>query len=324
MVMTLLTRPKKTVATVVVATDGSGDYNCDGTADDVEINAAINSLPAGGGCIYIKEGTYNLTASIILTRNNLGVIGCGSSTILQTNVDPIIMMYANANRDDILIKNLYFYGNQTGANCNGLILGDLLGQTITNTIISECWFERFSGTNLVIYFGSNVIIKDCIAFNNNRLIGECIRIANSSDCICANNRVYNSTDTCIHIEDSTDIQVIGNNAYQGTNNGIWIESSDRCQIISNSCYDNGYNIALAIADDNVLDGNICRDATNDGISINGDDNIVSNNKCIDNDRYEIRTTGTRTIISGNNCVGTHVAPINDAGTDTQIFNNIES
>ena len=33
------------------------DYLCDGTADDVEINAAIQALPAGGGEILVLDGT---------------------------------------------------------------------------------------------------------------------------------------------------------------------------------------------------------------------------------------------------------------------------
>lgn len=40
------------------------DYLCDGTADDVEIQAAINALPATGGEIVILDGTYNINNDI--------------------------------------------------------------------------------------------------------------------------------------------------------------------------------------------------------------------------------------------------------------------
>jgi hypothetical protein len=56
---------------VIVATDGSGDYNCDGTADQTEINEAISNLPSGGGIVRIKRGTYNLTGVVEIIKTNL-------------------------------------------------------------------------------------------------------------------------------------------------------------------------------------------------------------------------------------------------------------
>jgi hypothetical protein len=54
--------------TLVVAANGSGitgNYNCDGTADDVEINAALTALRSGvGGRVLLTAGTYNLAAPI--------------------------------------------------------------------------------------------------------------------------------------------------------------------------------------------------------------------------------------------------------------------
>ena len=48
------------------------DYLCDGTADQTEINAAINRfLPATGGEIVILDGTYNITAKIDVTKDNV-------------------------------------------------------------------------------------------------------------------------------------------------------------------------------------------------------------------------------------------------------------
>jgi len=55
----------------VVATDGSGDYNTDGSADNVEIQQAIDSLPAGGGIILLKAGTYTTNATINILKNNV-------------------------------------------------------------------------------------------------------------------------------------------------------------------------------------------------------------------------------------------------------------
>ncbi|WP_033338963.1 phosphonate C-P lyase system protein PhnG [Catenuloplanes japonicus] len=56
--------------TLVVSANGSGivgAYNCDGTADDVEINAALAALRAGaGGTVLLTAGVYNLAAPILV------------------------------------------------------------------------------------------------------------------------------------------------------------------------------------------------------------------------------------------------------------------
>ncbi len=56
--------------TLVVAASGSGitgDYTCDGTADEVQINAALTALRSGaGGTVLLTAGTYNLAAPILI------------------------------------------------------------------------------------------------------------------------------------------------------------------------------------------------------------------------------------------------------------------
>lgn len=77
------------VARFVVGTSVSGwtesdcDYLCDGTADDVEINAALTELPSTGGEIVILDGTYNITAKIAVTKSGTTIRGSGRSTILK-------------------------------------------------------------------------------------------------------------------------------------------------------------------------------------------------------------------------------------------------
>nr|WP_221374411.1 hypothetical protein [Actinoplanes polyasparticus] len=56
--------------TLVVAANGSGitgDYQCDGTADEVQINQALTALRGGaGGTVLLTAGTYNLAAPILI------------------------------------------------------------------------------------------------------------------------------------------------------------------------------------------------------------------------------------------------------------------
>jgi len=60
-------RVRRTATFVIAASDSQNkrdaDYHCDGTADDVQIQAAIDALPAGGGKVFLLEGTYALTVN---------------------------------------------------------------------------------------------------------------------------------------------------------------------------------------------------------------------------------------------------------------------
>src|SRR3990167_5952040 len=59
------------------------DYKTDGTADEVEIQAAIDALPSTGGEILFREGTYSISASITWNKSSMTFQGMGASTIFK-------------------------------------------------------------------------------------------------------------------------------------------------------------------------------------------------------------------------------------------------
>ena len=77
-----------TPATFVVCADdsqntGRCDYVADGTADEVQIQAAISDLPTDGGKIVLLEGNYYISSPIIL-RSNLEISGMQGTTLHLT------------------------------------------------------------------------------------------------------------------------------------------------------------------------------------------------------------------------------------------------
>ena len=58
------------------------DYICDGIADDMEIQLAIDNLPNEGGRVLLLEGTY-ITRAAIKLRSNVTLSGSGASTIIK-------------------------------------------------------------------------------------------------------------------------------------------------------------------------------------------------------------------------------------------------
>lgn len=78
----------RAVTRTVAASDASAltkamaDHVCDGTADQVEIQAAHDALPAGGGELRLSEGTFNLSGSVTLSKF-VAVTGMGWSSVLR-------------------------------------------------------------------------------------------------------------------------------------------------------------------------------------------------------------------------------------------------
>jgi len=59
---------------------GSNVWVCDGAADDVEIQAAINALPAGGGELAFSSGNFVLSATVTRAIANITITGVGKAT----------------------------------------------------------------------------------------------------------------------------------------------------------------------------------------------------------------------------------------------------
>ncbi|WP_292471288.1 glycosyl hydrolase family 28-related protein, partial [Methanolobus sp.] len=90
--------------TVYVATDGSGDYNCDGKDDHVQINQALAYIHSiGGGTVYLKSGTYSAGDPVKI----------GDNTELTGDSNAKLMIENNAYFGNYvpLIKNMGSVGN---------------------------------------------------------------------------------------------------------------------------------------------------------------------------------------------------------------------
>jgi hypothetical protein len=55
----------------------SARYQCDGTADEVEIHAALDEFDTDGGAVLLLPGTFTCSATIRLTRQKMVLVGSG-------------------------------------------------------------------------------------------------------------------------------------------------------------------------------------------------------------------------------------------------------
>jgi len=76
----------------------TADYTCDGTADDVTFQTAIDALPATGGQLFVLAGTYNWQAATSVTRaiDNISIVGIGAAVLFDGD-DSTVLFTAGGN-----------------------------------------------------------------------------------------------------------------------------------------------------------------------------------------------------------------------------------
>jgi hypothetical protein len=72
-----------TIGTAEAAT--VADYTCDGSADDVQFQTALNALPITGGKIEVLGGSYNFTATVSRAIDDITIEGVGKGTYFAYN-----------------------------------------------------------------------------------------------------------------------------------------------------------------------------------------------------------------------------------------------
>lgn len=169
---------------IVARAPAVGHYICLGTNDDIQINAAIASLPAAGGVIDIKAGTYDIQNSLIINTSNVDIRGAGmglTKFITPSSItgDVPIFDFSNSSIDS---------GTSTNYNlASNTVPGDHAITLVDATVVNVGdWFLLYSN-------------KSSNAESANQNIGELHYVRSKSGNILTLNDVvndtYNTTDT---------------------------------------------------------------------------------------------------------------------------------
>ena len=254
------------------------DYLCDGTADDVEINAAIQALPFTGGEIVILDGTYNITATIAINKDNVKLSGNGAATILKriwnsTKIEGVITI--TAGDGECCIANLQIDGNKT-------IYGSMVNSGIYINASS-----------------SNNTITGNICNNNNYGIS----LSGSSNNTITGN-IGSNNDYGISLSGSSNNTITGNTC-NGKSYDIYLSNSSNNTISGNTCNGNNYGIFLSGGSNNTITGNIGSNNSNDGIYLSDEssNNTITGNICNNNNACGIYLSykNSNNTITGNTC-----------------------
>ena len=299
---------------------GKRDITCDGTADDEDIQAAIDYLAGrGGGVVRITEGTF-YTAAKLAMRNNVQLLGRGPISIIEKNFDDYAIEAAGTS--DVYISN-FGIGNlkitQASGDTNENYLIYLyyskdflldaiwfvdyrkgavyapynIGGTIKSCIIDNANLAPSTGIYGIIAKGDGIIILDNTIQNltssTGLVLGVLIQTGSTKGCIVANNVIRN-------LKGVAPLVRLGAIGLEGKGTTCQGNMIDNIQSIgySSGVIDRACGIYCS-GDKNQIISNRISDAEQYGIEIvnTAEDTVVSTNIAYDNgnliDHYTCET-----------------------------------
>ena len=184
--------PALTVASSTSINKDSADHACDGTADEVQIQAAIDALTTGG-VVWLLDGTFNLAASIQV-KDEIQIIGAGIETTILVVTAANVRAFeidpgTGITFDQIVIASLEIdcTGQAVSASGGGGIFNETDG-TINELAIRDVKIATGASGNHGINFGGN-------GFYNRHWIENCyIRVVGTN---AYGIRYYGGTDIFI-------------------------------------------------------------------------------------------------------------------------------
>ena len=311
-------------------TESDCDYLCDGVADQVEINAAIQALPSGGGEIVILDGTYNITATIAMDKDNVKLSGNGNATVLKRMWDSSTqegVITITATNGGCCVENIFIDGNKsvyssspnhgiylssssnntiTGNTCNNNSGGIYLSSSSSNNTITGNTCNNNSGGIYLSSSSNNTITGNTC---NNNYYGIYLSSSSNNNTItgntCNNNSGYG-----IYLSRSSNNNTITGNTCNNNSGGIYLSSSSSNNTITgNTCNNNSYGIYLSSSSNNTITGNTC---------IRGE----GTSSDYTSSQYTIYLSGTGNnynLISSNNIMGKNYT--SGGGTGNTFVNN---
>lgn len=293
-----------TTGTAPGLTNPKADLTCQGTNDQATIMSAINALGAGGGAVYLLDGTYSISGPITM-QNNIALIGAGASTVLQVAGGSGVNVILASGRNRILISQLKIDGNnKTGS------YGIYFNNGTSYSKIDQVWIEQMNLYGMYINSSSNNIFSRNNVQSNN---GGITLINSSNNVFSANNVQLNSFLDGFYTSNSSNNLFSANNVQSNGRIGIYLSgASSQNNIISgNNIQLNGgvgvgvlSGILINSSSSNTVSGNNIQGNTFQGINIQGassQNNIISGNNIQSNTRegIYILSSSNNNTISGN-------------------------
>jgi len=328
---------KGTVAATAIVSaypDTSGNFWCDGAADDVEMAAAITYVGSlGGGTVFMRAGIYE--GRFYIDNDNIVLRGAGKyNTVLRL---PALPQDTKAQTltivaDYVTIQDLQVDGNRnnqtftipTGGQCDGIaIYGDYY--TIENCYVHDTINHGIIGWDIAATLanGANAIRNARAAVHDNQILYNVVENVGHSSYISVS---IDSAFVSYNIKQIGNT-VLGDGLYSAGIGGHALDNS----IISNNYIYNIVGTAIGVSGGEgvVVSNNVIRDFIGDDVAQKAAISIVRTDDVLghgDTRNIDIignvveNTTGTWGM--GVRLYGTATYPISDINVEGNIFRDI--
>ncbi len=303
-------------ATLVVAANNTlalskaqADYVCDGTADEVQIQAALDACEAvGQGSVVLSEGTFEIASSILIPIYPVRITlsGQGQATMLVPDgalADHFIKSKAITNRTmNCTLRDFGIDGNIGSPNIQaaggGIYLWGASYLRLHNVAVANCFADGIKLDGNGAWTSADAVIWGC-KLNNNGGKGITIQSDQGDTSIAACN-IYDNTGTGLDAGGGGAI-ISNNRIYSNDGDGVgsagWWNT-----ITNNNISENGVQ-GISVIAKCVIAGNVFRANLQYGVylgaSANADGTIVEGNWFGSNVVGEVGGTFTNRIVHGN-------------------------
>jgi len=288
---------------IVVASDGSGDY--------LTIQEGLNGLPATGGIVHVKTGTYIITTPITFPNDSITLEGDGVGSVITTTTADISLIEVNSTLR-IRIKDLYLYGDGLAKNNAGIEWLSSHAGSIENVLVENC-----GGVGIYMEASDGNLVKDCW-IRDNWNWGICFLE-------CDNNMVVNNFIFDIY-EDDFGIGIEINDSHKNIINNNSVERAEQDGVF------------FAGATYNNLEGNMIMNNSHGNVGVSSGvllagtstHNTILGNKSFDDKGVHTQKYGIRefavadnyNIVTNNVCTGNITAEVSTQGANTINANNM--
>ncbi|MEN6316833.1 MAG: right-handed parallel beta-helix repeat-containing protein [Clostridiaceae bacterium] len=237
---------------VYVAGDGSGDYNCDGTDDNIEINQALEFVASNPAysTVYLKGPfTYNVNNTMYISSNTI-LEGDKTAVVKLAQQDPgspvpsFMRSMFSAKGDsahDITIRGFEIDGNElnnwSASGYQHYNMIQLLGSS--NITINGIYFHNGLGDAIKIQYGtSDEYIRpntNIDIYNNiiDRVGNNGIYLMSVSDISIHDNIITNMNDVGIRLFNSNNVKIYNNTISSENRGGSGIEIAKKYGAVVN-------------------------------------------------------------------------------------------
>lgn len=297
------------------------DYIVDGTADNVQIQQAIDAAnAAGGGTVFLKAGIYDIADSIKM-KSGITLQGEGFGTVLRLANNAGVNVIRNNTINSLVdsrmnIRDLAVNGNGTNQpiapNNTGTGVDAIYFAFATKVTINNCYVYDGNRHNILISDSSSIVKVTNSILENAKGLSNCSTF-NISDFIFSHNSSSGANETGVKVDSSHTVTISVNDIFNNNTHGVYATNGTSLTITGNSIRGGQNGVRLTSNDYVVVSSNSIRSVSQNGVVLLQNCNYITVSANI------IRDIGSS---SANTYDGINITDSGAACTDIGIIGNV--